>query len=73
MNLKEFAIHYDRDPNNNFAVACFDTNSVAELQDSHDPRDADPIDLRAWHINADEWADAVQAALEEKTKLVSRR
>jgi hypothetical protein len=54
-----------------FAVACIQTNSVAELEAPHSPADADETDLRTWNITAQEWSDAIEVALAEKRELIT--
>lgn len=49
-----------------FAVACYDTNAIHELQAPHAPADADPADCREWEITPDEWSAAIEAALNER-------
>jgi hypothetical protein len=49
-----------------FAIACFDTNSIEELQAPHTPADADSADMNTWGITADEWSLAIDAALLER-------
>lgn len=65
-NINEYAKKWNRDPHNNFAVACFDMNSIDELQAPHAPIDADETDCQNWGITPEEWSDAVEAALNEK-------
>jgi len=45
-----------------FAVACFDTNSLKELQDVC----LDETDLKIWQITEQQHEAATRAALEEK-------
>lgn len=46
-----------------FAVACYDTNSIEELQQ---PGRADPADLAAWGITPEQWREAIDAALADR-------
>ncbi|MGM0783916.1 MAG: hypothetical protein ACQEUM_07375 [Pseudomonadota bacterium] len=43
-----------------FAEACYDTNSIPELRDASEP---DETDMEQWGITADQWREAVAAAL----------
>lgn len=43
-----------------FAEACYDTNSLPELRDATEP---DETDMEQWGISADQWREAVAAAL----------
>ena len=65
MDLQRYVEKWNRDKHNNFAVACYDMNSLSELQESHTPNDADESDMRTWGITAEEWSDALEAALNE--------
>lgn len=42
-----------------FAVACYDENSIDELQDAS----VDATDCQTWDINPEQWKEATQAAL----------
>lgn len=46
-----------------FAAACYDTNSIEELQ-QHGP--ADLTDMAAWGITAEQWREAIDAALADR-------
>ena len=50
----------------NFAEACYDQNSLAELQAPHAPADADETDMKAWNITAEQWSEAIKAALMDR-------
>lgn len=52
---------------NTFAAACYDQNSVEELQAvlANGP---DANDMREWNLTADEWTDQVKLALETKAE-----
>ena len=50
---------------NTFAEACYDTNSIYELENAL-YSDADETDLKTWGISADEWTDSIRKALAEK-------
>ena len=63
--IKKFAIKWNRPVDNNFAVACYDQNTVAELKESLE-QEADKIDMSEWGITEEEWRDAISAALKEK-------
>lgn len=43
-----------------FAEACYDTNSLPELRDASEP---DETDMERWGISAEQWHEAVTAAL----------
>lgn len=49
-----------------FAMACYDMNSIEELEACHASGDADDTDCAEWGITADEWSQAIEAALNEK-------
>ncbi|MCE2029308.1 hypothetical protein [Sessilibacter corallicola] len=49
-----------------FATACFDMNSIEELEAPHAPENADESDCAEWGITAEEWSQAIEAALNEK-------
>ena len=53
-------------PLTGFAAACYDTNSIAELQDALAQRSADADDCAAWGITPREWRAAIAAALAER-------
>lgn len=75
----EYAKRWDRDPHNNFAVACYNDCSVEDLasiliavKNNHNTTAAtvaDPIDMKEWGISdSEEWLDAIQAASDEMSK-----
>lgn len=67
MTLQQYAEKWDRDPDSNFAVACYDQNSLAELREALHQRGADRVDMRTWGLTrAAEWREALQAALGER-------
>ena len=49
-----------------FAEACYDMNSIDELEQSLTLQDADKTDCEEWSINSEEWLLAIKAALNEK-------
>ena len=51
---------------NTFAAACYDTNSIHELEIALYDADADKSDMKAWGITAAEWKRDVRLALIEK-------
>ena len=53
------------DTNIQFAEACYDMNSINELEEALEGG-ADDTDMKIWGINAVEWRKAVKEALEEK-------
>ena len=63
--VNEYADRWERDRHNNFAAACYDQNSIAELQDSL-AGEPDIIDCQEWKITCNEWIDAIQSAIAEK-------
>jgi len=65
MNFKEYAKKYGKTENNNFAIACYDQNSLEELENCTEP---DEMDMKTWEIDQEEWRDAIKAALTEKKK-----
>lgn len=69
MNFDEYAEKWDRDPYSNFAVACFDGNTMEELENaSHFC--ADEGDMKGWDISREEWHDAIKTALEERKRCI---
>jgi hypothetical protein len=50
---------------NTFAQACYDMNSIEELEDAL-KGDADETDMKTWCICSEEWRDQVELALAEK-------
>jgi hypothetical protein len=48
-----------------FAAACYEENSMEELSLPHTPSDADEADMREWKITAQEWSNAIEAALQD--------
>lgn len=64
--LDEFAKKYGRLADNNFAAACYNENSLEELQFPHKSEKACPHDCKMWGITSEEWSDAISAALAEK-------
>ena len=50
-----------------FAEACYDQNSVHELQEIFNTvSKADPTDLKTWDITAEEWHQAIRVALDAR-------
>lgn len=49
-----------------FAVACYNDNSIEELEGVATPEDADPADCLAWDITPKQWVEAVSAAYKAK-------
>lgn len=45
-----------------FAVACYDMNSIKDLKSSL-KSEADKSDMKEWKISADEWKSAIESAL----------
>ena len=50
-----------------FAEACFNQNSVRELEEALAQEVADGTDCQTWGISQDEWRESISAALAEKT------
>jgi hypothetical protein len=65
-HIKQFAEKWQRDIDNNFATACYNDNTIAELEKSHTPADADRGDCKNWGITPQEWSEAIEAALRQK-------
>jgi hypothetical protein len=64
-SIKDYEAKYNREPRNNFAVACYNDNSLEELLDAI----IGPLDLMycvVWSITAVECRDAILAAYNEK-------
>lgn len=67
-SLQEYAKKWNRATDKNFAVACYDQNSLKELEEAA-ASPVDPTDMEAWHIdNPQEWHDAIAAALWERVQ-----
>lgn len=49
-----------------FAEACYDNNSIPELQAALKMRRADRIDMKEWNLSATEWRNQIKNALENK-------
>ena len=49
---------------NTFAAACFDGNSIEDLENAL-VGDADKTDMKAWDISAAQWREQIQLALTE--------
>jgi hypothetical protein len=64
--IRDYAAKYDRDPDNCFAAACFNQNSIPELIAALADDLPDSQDCEIWGIGQDEWRDAIYAALHEK-------
>ena len=66
--LEEFAQKWARDPDNNFAVACYDQQSLDEL---YEAREAEPdqTDCDTWGLSHEEWREAIVAALIARTSI----
>ena len=50
---------------NTFAEACYDQNSIDELEDAL-KGDADKTDMENWGVTAEEWREQIELALAEK-------
>lgn len=64
MTIKTYAAKWNRQEDNNFAVACYNDNTINELEEVLSDSVCD-TDCRAWGISMDEWRDAINAALFE--------
>ena len=73
MNLTQYATTWQRDPENNFAVACYDMCSIAELVDALASPTADEVDCCTWQISSPEWYDAIFAALAQRRNVEARK
>ena len=49
-----------------FATACYDQNTLRELQAPHREEDADKTDCRNWGITPAQWSAGIAAALAER-------
>lgn len=49
-----------------FAEACYNMNSIAELEQAFEEPNADASDLEEWGITPEEWFDAIEEALAAK-------
>lgn len=67
ITIKEYAKKWDRDENNNFAIACYDNNSVNDLISILNGNASTfKIDIITWGLTCvEEWQDAIKAALNE--------
>ena len=71
--LREYAETWGRDPGNNFAVACFEQNSINELIDGLADavnQHPDRIDMKNWDMDGNEWIHAMKCALRQKISLL---
>ena len=50
---------------NTFAAACYDQNSIAELEQAL-KNGPDVTDMKTWNLTADEWRDEIELALQAK-------
>jgi len=50
-------------PENSFAAACYEQNSVCELIDALTGPSADPLDCKEWRITPTQWRAAIEMAL----------
>lgn len=57
----------------NFAEACYDQNSLSELQAPHSPADADATDMKTWGITPVEWSDAIEAARKDRQRDIQEK
>lgn len=53
---------FDKIESGSFAAACYDMNTIRELQDALQG-DADETDMKNWGIGADEWREQIELAL----------
>lgn len=64
MTFDEYATKWDRESDNNFAVACFDQNSIDELAEAAENA-PDKSDCINWELSSDEYFDAIKTAIFE--------
>jgi hypothetical protein len=65
-SLRDYAETWDRPTDTNFAVACFEQNTLDELETAAGQA-PDPADLAQWQLDSgQEWQDAIAAALWER-------
>ena len=67
-SIEEYASRWNRDRDNNFALACYEGNSITELSRAVGMV-PDKTDCKEWNICGLEWLDAVFAALVELTEI----
>lgn len=53
-------------PDNSFAGACYDQNSLTELMEPHAPEDADVTDCKIWDLTPEQWSKSIELALQAK-------
>ena len=63
----------DRIENGSFAEACFDQNSIAELEDALAFVAADATDCNTWGISPGEWRRQITLALAAKREAAQDR
>lgn len=51
-----------------FAIACYDTNTLDELSGALRSDKADKTDMQEWSINEQEWREAITAAFWDLVK-----
>jgi hypothetical protein len=71
--LQFYAQKWDRPANNNFAVACYNSNSHDALASALLQESPDSFDCATWSISPAEWRDAIRAALAQKTIELSQK
>ena len=49
-----------------FAAACYDTNSIRQLEKALKQQHADPVDCAAWDITPIQWRAEISEALAAK-------
>ena len=65
MTLADYARKWHRDPLRNFAMACYEQWTMEELCAAA-AAEPDATDMQRWFLSAEEWYDAVNAALLER-------
>lgn len=66
--IKEYAEKWGRNEDANFAVGCFDDNTIEELVNGLNELEPDETDMKNYEIeNVEEWYDAIYAALCERS------
>lgn len=51
---------------NTFAAACFDQNSVSELEQALSRQEADATDCAEWNLTPEQWRAEIELALAAK-------
>jgi len=74
MDLTEYSEKWKRDPQYNFAVACYNNNSMLKLKQLLRQNTANTIDMRIWKLrDPQEFFDAVAAALNKRQNISQKQ